>query len=275
MLLERRTLPLREEDILVLNKAGLNALQAKIYLTLAIGGQQSIKSVAKAACIDRSNAYREILNLHEMGLVEKTIGIPNLFEAIPLQDGISILLSRKEKEYNEIKEKTEQLIEQARCCMSEVIAAQEKDFHITPKKMIFIKGALIHMQNAQQSNDTISSFKRFSQAMAYSFETHKRALARGVKTRVIVEKPEKGQLLPETVQNLIAHPNFELRYTLTVPKTLGACFDNEGVGILMDPSASITESACFNTNHPSFVELFRNYFEKLWNTAEKTTLAKK
>jgi sugar-specific transcriptional regulator TrmB len=270
--MERRALPLRDEDILVLNKAGLNALQAKIYLTLSMGGKQSIKSVAKAAFIDRSNAYREILNLQEMGLVEKTIGIPNLFEAVPLQDGIAILLSRKEEEYKEIKEKTELLIEQSRCLTSEVIEEQEKDFHIIPKKTIFIKDALINIQIAQWSNDTISSLKRFSQAMMYSFETHKRALARGVKTRVIVEKPEKGQLLPEAIQNLIAHPNFELRYTSTLPKTLGACFDNKSVGILVDPSASVTESACFNTNHPSFVELFQNYFEKLWCTAEKANL---
>jgi sugar-specific transcriptional regulator TrmB len=265
-------LPLKDEDILVLNKAGLNALQAKIYLTLVMNGKQSIKSVARAAVVDRSNAYREILNLQEMGLVGKTIGVPNLFEAIPLQDGISLLLSRKEQEYQEIKKKTEQLIEQARCCIGGVIEEQEKDFHITPKKTIFIRGALIHMQNAQWGNDTISSLKRFSQAMVYSFETHKRALERGVKTRVIVEKPENGQILPETVQTLMGHQNFELRYTPTVPKTLGACFDKKTVGILMDPLASITESACFNTNHPSFVELFHNYFEQLWCKAEKADL---
>ncbi len=150
----------------------------------------------------------------------KTIGVPNLFEAIPLQDGISLLLSRKEQEYQEIKKKTEQLIEQARCCIGGVIEEQEKDFHITPKKTIFIRGALIHMQNAQWGNDTISSLKRFSQAMVYSFETHKRALERGVKHGLLWRNLKMGKFFSRDGSDSYGHQNFELRYTPTCLKRL-------------------------------------------------------
>ncbi len=258
---------LRDEDIHTLSRVGLTVFQAKIYLALAVHGRQTIKSVAKVAGIDRSNVYREISKLQELALLKKTIGTPNTYEAISLQDAISILLANRKREFEETKKETADLLE--KLSSNESYYLQEDDrLTVIPKKNAFIKTAMQNMKNIQTSNDTISSLKRFTQAMAYTFEIHKAALERGVNTRVIIEKPENEKLLTKPLQTLLTYDNFQLRYTKNPPEVLGACFDNKGTSILINPLADVEASPCFLTNHHSFAILFRNYFEALWTSAE-------
>ncbi|MCW4018335.1 MAG: hypothetical protein NWF00_06615 [Candidatus Bathyarchaeota archaeon] len=263
---------LTEEDISILNKAGLTPLQSKMYLVLVMSGKQSIKSVAKMANVDRSNAYKEIQRLEEMSLVKRIIDSPNLYEAVSPKEGILLLLNGKEEEYRNTKKQANDLLKRLSYRNKEKVVEKKREFVLVPKRNAFMKSAMINMSSVKKSNDTITNLKRFSQAMPYTFEIHKAALERGVKTRVIMEKPKGEQSLPEAIRNLMNYPNFEIRAASKPPVTLGACFDNASVGILVDPTSSIKESAVFETDHPSFVELFCNHFETLWESSENIKL---
>ncbi len=257
----------QDEDALILNRAGLTVLQAKMYLALVRNGKQTIKGISELASIDRANTYREILKLQKIGLVKKIIDVPSFYEAIPVDHGIPLLLAYKEEEYETTKKETQSLIEKFKVYPS---AAPEKisdNFVLIPKKNAFMANSMGNIQSAKTSNYTITNLTRFSQALVYTFEIHKSVLEKGVRTKVIIEKPKAGKPLNKAILKLMVYPNFELRYTLCPPQVLGACFDSKKVGILLDPSANVQDSPCFTSSHRSIVTLFLNYFEHLWDSA--------
>jgi sugar-specific transcriptional regulator TrmB len=264
---------LQDEDVLTLNRAGLTVLQAKIYLSLLKNGKQTIKSISELASVDRANTYREVLKLQKIALIKKIIDTPSFYEAIPLEDGIPLLLANKEEEYKTTKKETDRLMEKFKASPSGSLEKVSDDFVLIPKKNAFMQSAMQNIQAAQISNYTISSMNRFSQALVYTFELHKDALKKGVRIKVIVEKPKAGKPLNKAISDLMAYPNFELRYVASPPEVLGACFDSKKVAVLLYPSANVQDSPCLTTHHQSLVKLFLNYFDDLWHSAAPMLLA--
>jgi sugar-specific transcriptional regulator TrmB len=81
----------------------LTPLQAKIYLVSIQGGKEKIKTIARIANIDRSSTYQAVIQLQEIGLIEKILGTPNLYQAAPIEEGVSTLLKHKEDQSSEIQ----------------------------------------------------------------------------------------------------------------------------------------------------------------------------
>lgn len=257
----------QEKKILTLTRAGLTVLQAKIYLALVMNGRQTVKSLSEIAKVDRANTYREILSLQKIGLAIKKVDRPSLYEALSLDNAIPLLLAYQKEEFEETKKEAEDLLKKFKESPDNLRVKTEDEFILVPKKNAFRRSSIDNIKNAQISNDTVSNLKRLTQALPHSFESHKIALRNGVRTRVIIERPQNQRSISRFIWKLMAYPNFELRYTLTPPKVLGVCFDNKTVGILTDPSADIWNSSVFITNHRSFVTLFQNYFDSQWNSA--------
>jgi sugar-specific transcriptional regulator TrmB len=256
-----------EQKIPILTRSGLTLLQAKIYLALIANGKQTVKSLSQTAKVDRANTYREILRLQKIGLVIKKVNTPSLYEPLSLDDAIPLLLAYKKEEYEETKKEAENLLKKSKEPSNELKLRSENEFILIPKKNAFKKSSINNIKNAQVSNSTITNLKRLSQALPESFESQKLALQRGIRTRMIIEKPQNEKAISKSILKLMEYPNFELRYTLTPPKVLGACFDNQTVAILTEPSADIWNSPVLCTNHESFVALFQNYFESQWDSA--------
>ena len=225
----------QEQDIGTLSHVGLTPLQAKIYLTLFQNGRQTVKLLSERANVDRANAYRELLKLYKIGLVKKVISAPNLYEALPIEVAISLLLSYKEDEYKKTKKEAEALLRKCRCHSTASFEKLDQFFNHVPKRNAFMGSAKSNRESAQITNDTISNLKRFSQALEVNMETHKNALKHGVRTRIIVEKPKERKALHRAIRNLMACPNFEIRYTIIPPQVLGACFDGKTIAVLTDP----------------------------------------
>ncbi len=86
-----------------LQKLGLTMLQAKIYTVVLDAGKEKIQTISKIANVDRSNTYRTILHLQNIGLVEETLGSPNIYQAIPVKDAVSILIDLKQNEFEKMQ----------------------------------------------------------------------------------------------------------------------------------------------------------------------------
>src|SRR5512136_1265100 len=101
-----------EKNVRTLERAGLSHSQARIYLTLAMVGRNSIKAIAQVAKTDPANTYRAVLGLQNLSLVNKIIAKPNLYEAIPIKEGIELLLKRKKDEFTEVARLSKMIIDQ-------------------------------------------------------------------------------------------------------------------------------------------------------------------
>jgi len=70
----------------ILRTLGLSAGEAKIYLTLARGGQMPASAIAKNAGLARPDTYEVLRRLEKKGFIRRVIGKPVLFEPVePLE----------------------------------------------------------------------------------------------------------------------------------------------------------------------------------------------
>ena len=95
------------------------------------------------------------------------------------------------------------------------------------------------------------------------------ALKRGVRYRVIVEKPVMDFAFPKEFKKVLLHPRYEMRVVPDKLKMNACLFDDKVASFSLYPSRTLTETPMIWTNHPSLLVGFRDHFENLWNIAEK------
>jgi sugar-specific transcriptional regulator TrmB len=262
-----------ESDIQSLRLAGLSLSQARVFLTLTIIGKSSINNVAKETKIDAANTYRAVGSLQKLGLIKKTIAVPNIYEAIPLQDAINILLEQKAAEYTSLEDATKKLLSKYNEGKTEKDFTEKNQFLMIPQKKIYANLSLSYWKNAKTSIDVISTVKRAMESWDFYFQAEKEALERGVKIRVLIET-NKSQSLKEfsteylikKCRKLYRKPNWENRLTSNSLDVIGTIFDKEVATFIVNPKANYTESPSLVTNHHGFLVMFQNYFDTVWNS---------
>jgi sugar-specific transcriptional regulator TrmB len=259
-----------EKNVETLERAGLSHSQARVYLTLTIVGRTSIKTIAQVAKTDPANTSRAILGLQKLSLVDKTISKPNLYEAIPIKEGIELLLKRKKDEFTEVDRLSKLIIEQFDNVLPDQPQMDKDQFLIVPPKTSYVHSSLNNFQNAKDSIDLISTQKRSAQSKEVYSDAERKALNRGVKIRTIMEKPtEKINIIQQQtskVLNGVGVANIKRRFIQEVPKVVGGIFDNKIATFLINPNADYMNSPCLLTNHEGFILMFRNYFDALWES---------
>lgn len=89
----------------ILQHLGLTCTQTKIYLALLEVEESPVKTISKISGIDRAEVYRKISSLLKLGLIEKILGVPIKFKAVPLEDSLNLLLKEETVQHNQLKMK--------------------------------------------------------------------------------------------------------------------------------------------------------------------------
>jgi sugar-specific transcriptional regulator TrmB len=231
-----------EEDIRLLNEVGFTRSQARVYLALLKIGETDARTLFKKANITRPEVYRALDELQKKGLVEKEIRVPLKFIATPMQFGLQMLLSQKVRQCKETQKNIKKFLRKNQSCLI-------KEPHKQEIKLIVLEGKDKLMQtikrghnNAQRSVDIISTLQRWSIILSYCFESYTKAFERKVHYRVIIEKPLGKITFQETIQTLLAKPDFELRFSKDPLKTNAAIFDDNEATINFFEGKPLTES---------------------------------
>ena len=103
-----RVFEIPEDYIRTLTQLELTSAQAKVYLTLATLEKATAKEISNHSNVAREEVYRLLTELQKKGLIERIIASPTQFKATPIEEGLSILIRRKEKEIAGIKKKGKQ-----------------------------------------------------------------------------------------------------------------------------------------------------------------------
>jgi len=253
-----------EECVQTLMGLGLTLLQAKTYLTLAKLGVADVKTISKVTNVARQDGYRVTPKLQKLGLAEKIISTPTLYKAIPLKMGLSILLQQKVEENTELQEKTKALFTNfEENCGSGIALQEEPQFIITSERTLFHKRIAEATDSAQTSKDAIYTLEGCKAILFHHHQHLKRAINRGVKIRIISEKPENQQSIQKLTRDLTKNPLFALKYTSTLTPICLMVFDNQEVHLRMTEGKGPVPS--FWSNNPNIVNLSKKYFEEMWN----------
>jgi sugar-specific transcriptional regulator TrmB len=257
-----------EEIAQKLTEIGLTPLQARIYMILYYSGKEKVLTISKIAKLDRSNTYRAILQLENIGLVTKIIGTPNAYQALPLKDTISTLVSFKKTEFDSILDTAQELMKED---ASSSAKAQEKCHEFRMIKMTKEKEReeiIDRCKIIQESNDLLINKKTFLQGVIDLAPEQLACIRKGVKFRVITEKIKARPILKK-LKPFIAEPNFQIRYISHTSESEVVINDKKIAYVMLVPYSGLGERTMLIVDHQGCVEMFQSHFEKVWNEAQE------
>jgi HTH-type transcriptional regulator, sugar sensing transcriptional regulator len=252
------------DGVQLLNRLGLTFRQAKVYLALAKYGDCSVREISNGSGVHREDVYRILRELQRKCLVKKRITYPITFEAVPVEDALSFLHERRIRETEELQKKEKKFLEVSTASLASKISSEEDaQFVLIPEKETAVISNKKAIGNAKCSIDAVNSPKRhLLSALVFGKEVNE-ALGRGVKIRVITQKPKRMQLLPKAEIEIENEAGFKVKYISINPSAFFAIFDNKEVLIVADKTEDIKSSTLWS-NNPALLALCSNYFASLW-----------
>ena len=118
----------------------------------------------------------------------------------------------------------------------------------------------------------LTTLDRWMQILTYCFEEYKKGLVRKVKYHVVIQMPRYNFVFPKRIRELIVNANFQLKFTYGSLQSNIGIFDSKYATFNFFPAKSFADSPVLYTNHPSFLSMAQDHFEKVWESAEEYKL---
>lgn len=257
-------------EIQTLIDLGLTLVQARVYLALARLSTSKISVLSKASDVARPDVYRTLNKLYELGLVEKIVKNPVQFKALTIEEGIKVLLAKKQEEYERLKSETDELLNsfKRKSLLNDIDAANQ--FVLIPQKEAVINRIRQAIDNSKYSVSVVISWKRFVHGVGDVFlESAQKASKRKINYRFIVEKAPSEDVVESGNRLWNIYPSFQARFLTHTPKTVFGLYDDKELFIIVNPAMDISGSPALWTNNSSLISLVQDYFEMLWQTASE------
>jgi sugar-specific transcriptional regulator TrmB len=258
---------LKEADscIQMLMKLGLTQVQATVYLTNAHLEKADVTRISKLSDIARSDVYRVIPALEKRGLIEKTIGTPIMYKAIPLKEGFLTLLKQKNEENCTLEIETDQLLQRIKENEIEVKPEfEESEFIITSEANLYSKHFETQIKAGEASLDFIVTTEAFKKLLSNDYENFLTLLTKGVTIRIVTEiKASEENSIRGKIKELKKN-NLKLKYTKKDAPLCMVIIDNKAV------NCQISDQLVPNlwSNNAQLLKIVRGYYEWLWNKAK-------
>jgi sugar-specific transcriptional regulator TrmB len=259
-----------QDEVLTLSRLGLTFNQARVYLALIRSGLSTAKTISKNSGIARPDVYRIMPTLEKLGLVERIVSAPCKFRAISRQHAFSVLMDRRIKETSELQAITKEMLKVFKNNTNRTVFEEAESQFVLVPEQVAIQRKKKRLERTARSFDVITSWKRFPNAFTFTYKKEvTEALKRGVKIRVIIDKPEEEEIVSDTIKHLEKHPAFKIRYSLEPLTALISIIDKDEACVCTHTKTALTEDSFLWTNNPSLLSLLQDYFEILWITSIK------
>jgi sugar-specific transcriptional regulator TrmB len=250
----------------VLEDLGLAPVPARVYLALVESGPLTISEVSKIAMVSRPDVYRTISKLQKKSLVQKIIRKPIEYQAIPIKEGLSLLLESKTHQYEEVRAEAQVWLDSPQLeKKTKKKPVESQHFVLIPKGRTVINRIKTSIENAEHSIDLVLSWKRFSRGIASTFdESIEIAWTKNVKVRFILERPPASKTGDHLVQFCREKPSCQVRFIPHYPKTVFGIYDKKEVFIIALSKTDLPGSPALWSNNPSLIGLAQDHFKILW-----------
>jgi len=254
-----------KHDLKLLEELGLTKNQAALYLTLLSVKKSDARRLSLSTGILRTDVYRCLNELEVKGLVDRKIGIPLEFKAVTPSLGLQNALEEKINETENTERKTIEFIKNFQTD-DDVEDDNSYEIKVIDGRKRIIDQVKKQHDGATDTIEILSELPRWLQIIDECLVNYYNALDRGVHYRVIVALPSPDYPLPKCVLSLLKHKNFSLKQTMVSQSVNSAMFDYKEATFNYYPSKSIGSSPLIITNHPSFIDLSKAYFQSLWTS---------
>jgi len=215
-------LPQKRDSVELLSDFGLTPYQAKVYLAAIKLGLASAGRISKVAGVRREEVYRTIPKLEKAGLIERVLGRPVKVRALPIEDGLSILMKKKEeaahKEIAELEIKREDLL-QTITTESEEIDEEDDDaqFILISERDTVAKRMEVLIIESTKVIDLVDSVDNVIRFLLSYEEELLQSMKNNVHVRILSECPQAEDTMPRMLSKLIPKGNISMRYVDDIP----------------------------------------------------------
>jgi sugar-specific transcriptional regulator TrmB len=254
-----------EEITNLLIELGLTQKQANVLIALSRSECPSVKEISVDVNVHRQEVYQILLELQEIGLVEKFIGVPNRYKTGPISETLNILLERKNKWMSEVQKKAEGLMSNNISKTSE--RKKEFDFNLITGIERFGNALQNWFENAN-TIDEILVCDSFAFQIAAPLKVYETKFKDNVKYRMITSASPKDL---ETFGFMVNAKDVSLRFSSFPTPVDIAIFDGNRAHLCIfsnRQSPMKNEIAALSSNHPCFVQMMQNYFDLLWQISK-------
>jgi len=253
---------------------GLTPNQAKVYLSIVQLGIAPVGKVSKLSKVRREDIYRILPKLEQMGLLERILGKPTRIRAIPLDDALTILITREkdtaEKRVSGLMAKKEDLLKHLKANSKKTILEEEEtQFALLPTREAIVNKGIIILKKAEKEIDLITSASEFYHLFPPFAEQFERALKRRVKVRIVLEVHGLEEPLKNIKEYFKTDTHFEMKYAYHRLSHY-IIVDYRQVLMATSPEPPLGESPYLWTDNRSFVGLMQENFEDLWHSSMDT-----
>ncbi len=255
------------DDLNIFTQLGMTVRQAEVYMAISELEQAKVMTIAKTAQTDRAEIYRVIPKLQKLGLIKKLVTNPVSYRAVPLSEGLSILLQLNAEKHKKIQAKAKQFLENFD--NKERTNREDFQYTLTSGLKSVDREFVRHLRETKTSRDGIFEWNGILYMVNTYFKEHQKALERGVNVRYITNKP-KGAKIPQAIQNLKKTGSFEIRNTTTKLEAGVVIHDKESFAVVTSSNSNPNEMEALWSNNPAVAKLAQDYFELKWKSA--TTL---
>ncbi len=252
-------------DLKLLEELGLTKNQAILYLTLLSVKKSDARKLSLATGILRTDVYRSLSELELKGLVDKKIGFPIEFIAVSPSLGLQNLLEVKINTTENTERKTIEFIKNFQT-NEDIEDNNSYEIKVINGRKRIIDQVKKQHDDAKDTIEILTLLSRWLQIIDECVVNYHNALDRGVHYKVLVALPSSDYPLPKCVLSLLKYKNFSLKTTIISQTVNSAMFDYKEATFNYYPSKSIGSSPLIITNHPSFIDLSKSYFQSLWTS---------
>ena len=249
----------KEESLQLMTSLGLTVLEAKVYLALAKLGKASAKAISKTSKISQPDVYRVLSTLENDGLIEREVATPNQFTATPMNEGLALLLQRRDVESAILHKKAAELLADLKEKNENTALPKE------PSKFVLIPAAHVYkIKNAVDSAQTnvvcFTSLEMFRKVRFTTEDVWKRCVKRGVKLQFIIGNPDDEKVVLELDPVLRNNECFEVKWART---SRPCVFVIDGKEVFLRTEMNL-EAPFLWSNNPAIVAMIKEHFETEW-----------
>jgi sugar-specific transcriptional regulator TrmB len=258
-----------EDDIESLVSLGLTLVQSKVFLALSKSENATIGDISELSKVPRQDIYRTVQDLQELSLVEKLVTKPVRFQAIPMDEACTILLNRKRDEYTRLVRLQKNFVHNYN--LKRQLSLRDRrdyEFCFVKGREALFKNIAENFRKSERRIDIATSQERLLQSLNYLGAGYKDCLEKGVKFRIITEKPQDTNSFLQDSKIIEKHSNVELKYVDTPLKAIAVIFDEKTALTAVTVGEPLLKSPIIFTNNPVFLTIFQEYFENIWKTGK-------
>jgi sugar-specific transcriptional regulator TrmB len=249
----------KEETLQLIISLGLSVSEAKIYLALTEIGKATAKTISKASKISQPDVYRVLSKLENNGLIEREVDTPNQFKAIPIDEGLAILLQRRDNQSAMLHKQTAEMLQSLQERTAKTAPQEEES------KFVLVPGVHVHkirnaVENAQMGVLCFTSVDMFRKVRFVTEDVWKRGVNRGIKYQFIIGKPHEERAVLQLDPILKNNDCFEIKWTHTL---MPCVILIDGKEVFLRTEMNL-EAPVLWSNNPCIVTMIQEYFKTEW-----------